>query len=196
MNISTTLLKWFALGALVVGFATLLGGWHLGRMPIVSAERAPRESQRNIATLFGMQTLAPGQTAQIAVVNPLEIIPCVRVRIAFDLYEADPANPIRLHFVRSVSREVELEPGEAVSVEYTAGGRGAFVSPASFAREINEVGDPHAPSRVENGPAEVVRTRTSGAISTLSINERGHVVFTAPGVRVGFDPQPDPPSPN
>jgi hypothetical protein len=37
-----------------------------------------------------------------------------------------------------------------------------------------------------------ISSRTPLVISTLAIKERGHVLFTAPGVRIGFDPQPDP----
>ena len=102
-----------------------------------------------------------------------------------------------MRFVRRLSRELELEPGEAASLDYTTAGRGEFVSPASFVLEENEVSDPHQPSRAgESNPSVSIRTRAPAATSTLGINERGHVVFTAPGVRVGFDPQPDPSSPN
>jgi hypothetical protein len=185
MNTRKRLLKALTMSVVAIGFAMLITSGRDGLVPTASAqEPAVRERQRGLATLFGMQTLASAQTAQITVVNPLEIIPCVRVRLALDIYEADPTSPGRLRFVRSVSREVELEPGEAASIEYTAGGRGAFVSPASFVREINEVGDPHS----------TFQTRAIIAISSLVINERGRVVFTAPGVRVGFDPQPDPPA--
>ena len=187
MNTRKRFLKAFTLGVMAVGLAMT----NAGPIPTASAQEPPPR-QRGIATFFGMQTLAPMQAAQITVVNPSEIVPCVRVRLTFDIYEADPSNPLRLRFVRSVSRSVELEPGEAASIEYTAGGRGAFVSPATFAQEINEVGDPHVPSRIRE--QDPIRTRATAATSTLAINERGRVVFTAPGVRVGFDPQPDPPS--
>lgn len=208
MNMHKRLLKALALGGLGIGCAILIAGWRAGRITTVSAqEPAPRERQR-VATLFGMHTLEPRQTAQITVVNPSEIIPCVRVRLAFDVYEQDPTQPsrpgesdpsqsMRLRFVRTVSRVVELDPGEAASFDYTAGGRGAFVSPASFAHEINEESDPHTPARVEeSGPRTQISTRGNAATSTLVINERGHTLFTAPGVRVGFDPQPDPPTSN
>jgi hypothetical protein len=203
MNSRKRLLQTVAQCALALSFAAVLAGLSGGPLQIASAQEIQAQRQRGLATHFGMQSLSPGQTAQIAVVNPLEIIPCVRVRIAFDIYETDPPNPIRpgesdparLHFVRAVSREVELEPGEAASFDYTAGARGAFVSPVTLVREINEVGDPHIPRVGEVNPTPI-RTRMSAATSTLTINERGHVIFTPPGVRVGFDPQPDPPSPN
>ena len=208
MNTRKRLLNTLGLGAMVIGFALSLAGWRAEQIPAVSAQEPPRERQRGIATFFGMQTLAPRQTAQITVVNPSEIIPCVRVRMTFDIYEQDPPTPIRpgetdtpepdrLRFVRSVSREVELDPGEAASFDYTAHGRGEFVSPASFAIEENEVGDPHRSTRGPDAdPLTPIRTRATAASSTLVINERGHAPFSLPGVRVSFDPQPDPPSPN
>ena len=190
MNTRKRLSRALALSAVAIGFAMMLAG----RTSTVSAQE-PSPRPRGMATFFGMQTLAAGQTAQITVVNPLEIIPCVRVILTFDLYEADPTSPIRLRFVRSVSREVELEPGDAATIEYTAGGRGAFISPATFTREIHDVGDSHTPALVrQTDPRITIQTRAIIAISSLVINERGHVIFTAPGVRVGFDPQPDPPS--
>lgn len=207
MNSRKRLLNALTLGAMVVGSAISLAGWRAGQIPTVSAQEPPRERQRGIATFFGMQTLAPRQTAQITVVNPSEIIPCVRVRMSFDIYEQDPATPIRpgetdsselvrLRLVRSVSREVELDPGEAASFDYTAYGRGEFVSPASFAIEENEVGDPHRSTRGDADQLTPIRTSATAASSTLVINERAHAPFAVPGVRVGFDPQPDPPSPN
>jgi len=142
-----------------------------------------------------MQTLSPNQTALLTVVNPAAIVPCIRVRLTFEIYESNPSDPTRLRFVRSVSREAELEPGEAASFDFTAGARGALVSPASLAIEEIEVGDPHLPARrVETERAASIRTRTIAAPTTLVISEKGRVVFTAPGVRVGFDPQPDPPA--
>jgi hypothetical protein len=192
MRTHKRIFRGLSLGAMLVGFATLFGSSGAGWIPTVSAqEPAPRERKQGSATVFGMQTLAPRQTAQIMVVNPSEMIPCVRVRLAFDLFEQDATDSGSLHFVRSITREVELEPGEAASLEYTAGGRGAFVSPITLVREINEVGDPHAP-RAALAPQ--VRTRAVGAMTTLTINEKGTVIFIPPGVRVGFDPQPDPPA--
>ena len=181
-----------ALSAIAIGLAFLVLGWSTTAS---AQEPTPRERPRAVATLFGLQTLSPNQTALLTVVNPAAIIPCVRVRLTFDVYESSPSEPTRLRFVRSVSREAELEPGEAASFDFTAGARGAFVSPASLAIEEIEVGDPHSPGRVvETERTTSIRTRTIAAPSTLVITEKGRVVFTAPGVRVGFDPQPDPPA--
>ncbi|MGH9902830.1 MAG: hypothetical protein ACRD68_13565, partial [Pyrinomonadaceae bacterium] len=138
-----------------------------------------RTEMRGRATLYGLNSLSAGQSARLTVVNPRplserEIVPCIRVKLVFDVYEASMSEPARLSFVRRVEREATLEAGEAASAEFTAGRAGGYVSAAAFVIPI------------EDGPVQ--------AVATLEVREAGRTQFTLPGVRKGFDPQPDPPA--
>ena len=136
------------------------------------------------ATLFGLQTMTAGQTLRLAVVNRQsltdgEIIPCVRVRVVFDIYEAIPPDQQRLRFARRVERTVTLDPGEAAAFDFGASRMGGErVSVAVFV---------HPEDR--ESPEAIRGT----AIATLEVRESSRTLFTLPGVIRGFDPQPDPP---
>ena len=143
------------------------------------AQAAPAPSQ---FALYGMHFINGGQTVRVTVQNPRvsdsEVIPCIRVRVVFDLYEAIPPDQQRLRFVRRVSREVELDGGEAASFDFAASRGGDWVSPSVVAR------------CEENCPSDPTRTRV---LSTLVVREGGRTLLNLPAVIKGFDPQPDPP---
>ncbi|MEO8573823.1 MAG: hypothetical protein ABI481_07620 [Pyrinomonadaceae bacterium] len=139
------------------------------------------EPVRSQFSLYGMHFISVGQTVRVSVQNPRfsnsEVIPCVRVRIVFDVYEAIGDGSVRLRFARRVSREVELEPGDAATFDFSAGRIGEYVSPMVFASP--EEAEPSAPIRL---------------LSTLVVREVGRTILNLPAVLKGFDPQPDPPS--
>jgi len=136
-------------------------------------------------TLYGLHSVAAGQTTRVSVVNRQaifdgEIVPCIRVRVVFDVYEASTAAPNRWRFVRRVEREAELDPGEAASFDFTTlRTAGERVSTSVFIREDDD------------NPPEAVGV---DAVSTLEVREGGRTILTLPAVRKGFDPQPDPPA--
>ncbi len=176
MNHNRTYINALALVATVLGILVAFG---------VRAEGQTDSTSRVRATLYGLQSLTAGQTTRLSVVNRQaifdgEVIPCVRVRVVFDVYEPSAANPNRLRFVRRVEREAELDPGEAISFDFTATRTGGErVSTSVFIR------------RDEDNPPDAVRV---DAVSTLEVREGGRTILTLPGVRKGFDPQPDPPA--
>ncbi len=181
MNIKKNFVIAFALGATIFAFSTAAA---FGQI-------APPD-QRPQFSLYGMHFISGGQTVRVAVQNSCvsdaaavgpcnnpEIIPCIRVRVVFDVYEQSPTQPGRLRFVRRVAREVLLDGGEAATFEFPAGRGGDWISPAVFAR----------PEEV--GPPDV---RPIRLVSTLSVRQFGLTVFNLPAELKGFDPQPDPPA--
>lgn len=183
MNIKKNFVIAFALGALVFVFSTT----------VAFGQVAPPDNRPQFS-LYGMHYISGGQSFRVAVqnacvsdpaaiipcVNPNpEIIPCIRVRVVFDVYESSPTQSGRLRFVRRVSREVLLDGGEAATFDFAAGRTGDWVSPAVFAR----------PDEV--GPSN---TRPILLVSTLSVRQFGLTVFNLPAELKGFDPQPDPPA--
>lgn len=176
MNSYRKYINALALSALAFGFLVAFS---------VGSQAQTNSDPRIRATLYGLHSLAAGQTARLAVVNrqPIfngEIVPCIRVRIVFDVYEASPTAPARLRFVRRVERETELDAGEAISFDFTTSrAAGERVSTSVF---ISPDGD---------NPPDAARV---DAVSTLEVREGGRTVLTLPGVRKGFDPQPDLPA--
>jgi hypothetical protein len=146
---------------------------------------AQTEQARGQFALYGMHSISGGQTLRISVQNPrasdAEIIPCIRVRIVFDVYEAIPPDQQRLRFVRRVSRVVELDPGDASTFDLAVPrtSNGEFISPMVFAH--CEGICPSDPSRAR-------------VLSTVAVREGGRTVLLLPAVIKGFDPQPDPPA--
>ena len=149
---------------------------------------------RSHFSLYGMHFVSGGQTVRVSVQNSCvsnaaaggqcnnpdpEIQPCIRVRILFDVYEAAGDGSVRLRFARRVSREVELEGGEAATFDFPAARGGDWISPSVLAR------------CVENCPSDPNRARV---LSTLAIRQGGSTVLLLPAVIKGFDPQPDPPA--
>ncbi|MEP6704714.1 MAG: hypothetical protein ABJB34_07905 [Acidobacteriota bacterium] len=145
---------------------------------IVYGQTAPVRSQ---FSLYGMHFISGGQTLRVTAENPRfsdsEIVPCIRVRIFFDVYEAAGDGSVRLRFARRVSREVLLDGGEAATFDFAVGRSGEYVSPAVYASP--EGTEPPAPIRL---------------LSTLVVREFGRTILNLPAVLKGFDPQPDPPA--
>ena len=170
MNIKKNFLTAFALGAIILAFSTADA--------FGQTEPPSRSSQ---FSLYGVHFISAGQTMRVSVGNPRfsdsVIVPCIRVRIVFDIYEQSPAEPVRLRFARRVSREIELEAGEAATFDYASGRAGDWVSPAVFA-----------------SPEETESPATLHFTSALVIREFGRSILNLPAVEKGFDPQPDPPS--
>ena len=137
-----------------------------------------REPQGEV-TLFGLQTTAPGQNARLGVVNRLpayngEIVPCVRVRIMFDIYDKSSTDPSRLVLVRSFARTYLLDPGEAVSLDLPSIRNEESVSVTVFAVPEEVTGDGS------------VRTLTA----TLDLFQGGRKISTVPGIIKPFEPPP------
>lgn len=134
-------------------------------------------------SLYGIQSVNFGQSLRVTLQNPRfsesEIIPCIRVRIVFDVYDNGATENGRLRFVRRVVRETELDAGEAASFDFPASRTGDLVSTSIFARaEVSELPGIQRPRFV----------------STLALREQGRTILNLPAVIRGFDPQPDPPS--
>ncbi len=140
------------------------------------------ETTRAQFSLYGMHFIGAGQTINVTVQNPRfsesEVIPCIRVRVVFDIYEANPSNNRRLGFVRRVSHEVLLDGGEAATFNFAASRDGDYVSPMVFASP-GEIAPP------DNRPERLV--------STLVVRQGERTILNLPAVLKGFDPQPDPP---
>jgi hypothetical protein len=207
MNVRKRFIQVLALSALAFGFAVSFAGW---RGALARAAQPPQEpaaatasETQSLATLFGMQTLSGGRSVRLTAVNPrfiigpehrtgeaaAQIVPQsvgvqMHVALVFDVYEQNPGEPERLRFLRRESHEFMMQPGEAVSEEF-ASRTGETVSPQVF------VIPP------DNFPGGVVPPdgRPDRVVSTLEVLQGGRAQFTAPGARVGFDPQPDPPAP-
>ncbi len=178
MNIKRNFLT-FLLGAIALSSSTAFG---------------QAETTHTQFSLYGMHSISNGQTARVSVQNAClsdtaaiipcinpdpEMQPCIRVRIVFDVYEAAGDGSVRLRFARRVSREVELEGGEAATFDFPASRGGDWISPSVTAL------------CVENCPTDRWRARV---LSTLAIRQGGSTVLLLPAVLKGFDPQPDPPA--
>jgi len=163
MNIKKNFLSAFALSAIILAFSAVAFGQD--------------ETTRTQFSLYGMHFVSAGQTVRIWVQNPRfsdsEIIPCIRVRVVFDIYEQNPAEPVRLRFVRRVSREIELEPGDAATFNYEAERTGDWVSPAVFA------------SPEENNPPD---THPIRLVPTVAVQQGGRTLFNLPAVQKAMDP--------
>lgn len=145
-------------------------------------------------SLYGMNFINGWQALRLSVQNPRfsdsEIVPCIRVRVVLDFYEAAGDGSVRPQATRRVTREVLLDPGDAASFDVPAAlacdgsvcpaaRQGVYVSTSVFA------------TPVETDPPDPVRLKFN---STLVLREFGRTVFTLPAAEKGFDPQPDPPS--
>lgn len=146
-----------------------------------AANAALAQTEPTHSTFYGLHFIDPGQSVRISLLNPRvsdsEIIPCLRVRVVFDVFEPNRTNPNRLQFARRISREVELEGGQALTIDTPTTRTGEWVSPGVFAQS-DDRNDPTAGKRL---------------LTTLVIRENGRTILNVPAVRKGFDPQPDPP---
>jgi hypothetical protein len=139
------------------------------------------ETSKTQFALYGIHSLASGQSLRVTLQNPrfseTEIIPGIRVRVRFDLYETDATEPGRLRLARSVTREVLLDGGEAGAIDFPPSRGERLVSVSVFA----------------SGEGEVAGDGSVRIASTLSVREAGRMILSLPAVEKGFDPQPDPP---
>lgn len=167
MNIKNRIIKTLGLTALVVG---LLVG---------NSFAQTTAGQRINATYFGMHSLASGQTLRLTVVNSLfdgaMSDPDTRVRIIFNIYEANPTVSVRLRLVRRVSYEVLLDAGEAASFDFPATRTGESVSISTFA-----------------SPEDTTNRAEEAAISTLEVMTGPRTVFTLPGIIKSLNLQSNP----
>lgn len=171
--------------AAIFGMAILLGCMTVG----ISGQ-----TRGTHYTLYGLNFLNGWQTLRVNVLNPRysdsEIIPCIRVQVVFDLYEAAADGSVRPQAARRVTRQVELDPGEAAAFDVPATlACDGSVCPA--ARNGAYVGVSVFATPVLQAPPDPIRLRFS---STLALREFGRTAFTLPAVEKGFDPQPDPPA--
>ena len=155
---------------------------------------------------FAFIELATGQTARVNVVNiqppphpdsprPDPDAPIARrVLLAFDVYIQDPdytpncggivpVSPtclVRYRFLRRESSEVQLMPGQAASLNFTAV-EGAKVQ--AFTQALggpDTIGDPDI-------------TPEPHLVPSLEVREGTRTLFVVPALVKLFNPQPDPP---
>ena len=101
--------------------------------------------------------------------------------MAFDLYTQTADGSVRtLRFLRRVSRNITLAPGEGASFDFTAQAADGSVLVAATAFVTRE-----------NSPPEP--GRPVAVISTLEILQGGRTLFTLPVIQKGLDPQSEPP---
>lgn len=154
------------------------------------------EPARTQYALFGTNFLSSWQTMRLTVQNPRfndrEVIPCIRVRVVLDFYEAAADGSVRPQAARRVVREVELDAGEAASFDIPAtlicdgsvcpaARGGVYVGASVFAAPVGD-----------GLPADYRPKFTP----TLAVREFGRSILTLPVAEKGFDPQPDPPAPS
>lgn len=148
-------------------------------------------------TLYGSNFLNGWQSLKLSFQNPRysdsEIIPCIRVRTVLNFYDAAGDGSVRPLPIRTVTREFELDPGEAAAIDIPAAlacdgsvcpavRNGVYVAVSVFGTPIWEG---------EQAPPEPVRLKFT---SVLVLREFGRTIFTLPAAEKGFDPQPDPPA--
>ena len=180
MKTRSRISKGLALVALAVSLVVIAAVWRTGRVAAIG--------NPDIRS-FGVLSLAPGQTARLNVVNPVLAAPpdpdspARRVRLAFDIYfqaPPDPDSPTprlnNLRFLRRVSRDVMLRPGEAASFDFTAPAGGTPISAVML-----------------GGPDTSPSIGNPDIVPTLEVMEGGRTVFTPPAFVKFFNPQPDPP---
>jgi hypothetical protein len=199
-NTFTTVLV--VMGA-AAAIAIIVAGWQARRVQAIQdSEDRPNP--------FGFLELAAGQTARLNVVNlqppPNSDSPrpdpdriARRVRLAFDVYVEDPDYTpncggivpvpptclVRDRFLRREFRDVELMPGQAASLNFTAA-EGAKVQafiqalggPDTFGNP-NELGGPDT-------------TPEPHLIPSLEVREGTRTSFVVPALAKFFNPQPDP----
>ena len=157
------------------------------------AQTSGEPTQR--ATNFGAVTLNAGQTARINALNPVLVQPEDATRgeepgpaaeraartwtLAFDLYAAEPPTEdggsrtaTKYRFLRRVSKEVTLAPGEGASFEFTA----------AETTRVNPVviGPPDA--RGDDGS----NVQSPNLLTTIEVREGGNTSFVHPGAARGM----------
>ena len=163
-------------------------------LALTSAALGQTELRGTYYSIYGQQFINGWQSLRLAAENPRysdsEIVPCIRVTMVLNFFESpvgDASGPLRP--LRRVTREFELDPGEAASFDVAAtmacdgsscpaARNGVFVGVSIFATPVE--GEP------VTGPLKFN--------TTLAVREFGRSIFTLPAVQKGFDPQPDPPA--
>lgn len=200
-NTFTTVLV--VMGA-AAAIAVIVAGWQARRVQAIQdSEDRPNP--------FGFLELPAGQTARLNVVNlqppPHPDSPrpdpdgiARRVRLAFDVYVEDPdytpncggivpVSPtclVRYRFLRRELREVQLMPGQAASLNFTA------VEGAKVQAFVQALGGPDTrgtPNEL-GGPDT---TPEPHLVPSLEVREGTRTLFVVPAVAKFFNPQPDPP---
>ena len=155
---------------------------------------------------FAFIELAAGQTARVNVVNiqpppepdsppPDPDVPVARrVLLAFDVYVEDPdftpncggivpVPPtclVRYRFLRRESSNVQLMPGQAASLNFTA------VEGAKLQAFIQALGGPDTIGNPDETPEPHL-------VPSLEVREGTRTLFVVPALVKLFNPQPDPP---
>ena len=155
---------------------------------------------------FAFLELTAGQTARVNVVNiqppphpdsprPDPDVPVARrVLLAFDVYVEDPdftpncggivpVSPtclVRYRFLRRESSEVQLMPGQAASLNFTA------VEGAKLQAFIQALGGPDTIGNPDETPEPHL-------VPSLEVREGTRTLFVVPALVKLFNPQPDPP---
>ena len=199
MKSKNTALKALVLVSLGAGLAFVVVNWQATHVKAIQdSEDRPNP--------FAFMELAVGQTARLNVVNiqpppdpdsppPERDTPVARrVRLAFDVYIQDEENtpacggivPVpptcltRYRFLRREMREVELMPGQAASLNFTA------VESAKIQAFIQTIGNPNEIGNPNDTPEPHL-------VPSLEVREGIRTLFVVPAVAKFFNPQPDPP---
>jgi hypothetical protein len=203
MRIRNTFTNVLVVMGVAAAFAIIVAGWQARRVQAIQdSEDRPNP--------FGFLELAAGQTARLNVVNiqppPEPDSPppdpdriARRVRLAFDVYVQDPdytpncggivpVSPtclVRYRFLRRELSEVQLMPGQAVSLNFTA------VEGAKVQAFVQALGGPDTRDNPELGGPDT--TPEPHLIPSLEVREGTRTLFVVPAVAKFFNPQPDPP---
>ena len=177
MKIRSTIAAIFSMAVLLGCMATGISG----------------QTRGSYYTLYGLNFINGRQALQANVQNPRysesEIVPRLSVVVVVDFYDAAGDGSVRPQAMRRVTRQVELDPGDAASFDLPttlacdgsvcpAARNGVYVNVSVFA------------TQVEGESMPLARLKFN---STLALREAGRTVFTLPAAEKGFDPQPDPP---
>ena len=153
----------------------------------LSAGVAGAQTRGTYYTLYGLNFIGGAQTMRVNLQNlrhsDSEIIPCIRVTVMLDFYDAGADGTVRLQRLRRVTRQIELDPGDAASFEVPA----TLACDAGCPAARNGV---YVATSIFAEPDDEGRVRFN---STAQIREGGRSLLTLPIVERGFDPQPDPP---
>lgn len=179
--------------------AVIVAVWQTRRVQAI-------QDSEDLPNPFASIELAAGQTARVKVVNiqppphpdsprPDPDAPVARrVLLAFDVYVEDPdftpncggivpVSPtclVRYRFLRRESSEVQLMPGQAASLNFTAV-QGAKLQ--AFTQALggpDTIGDPD-------------KTPEPHLVPSLEVREGTRTLFVVPALVKVFNPQPDPP---
>jgi hypothetical protein len=195
MDTRKRFVKALALGVFIIGLAAI-STRHTVPTQAQAEEPPARRGPHIRASLYGLHTLARGQTARLSAVNTELVTPPDEGRpgrpgsperwphhatLAFDIYETVAADGSvkTLRFLRRVSRTVGLLPGEAFSMDFEASRAGETIA---------------AWVLVTPPDLGVPPDQRLAVVSSLEVQQGTRTQFVLPAVRQGFDPQPEPPT--